>query len=250
MALDAALFESVASGSSLPVLRIYRWSPPTVTIGYGQRLDGAVDLDLARRLGLDVVRRPTGGRAVLHDVEVTYAVIAPDGGAFPGDILGNYRVIAEVLREALRGLGVEAELVSRRAPPDRSDAGRSSVCFTAPSSYELVVQGRKIAGSAQKRSHGAFLQHGSIPVEMDLERLFAVLEPDPSSSAEVGARRLSRSVGWLNRYAPRALTVSEVEAKLLRSFELHLGVHFVVDSPTASELEKAREFAVQNFSSL
>ena len=122
MAFDEALLESVAAGRSGPVLRLYRWDPPAVSLGYGQSLQ-RVNLPACRELGLDVVRRLTGGRAVLHHREVTYAVIAPERTAFfPGGVLDNYRVIAGVLLQALQTLGLTAEIVGR-AGRSRSRVG-------------------------------------------------------------------------------------------------------------------------------
>ncbi|NIQ93986.1 MAG: lipoate--protein ligase family protein [Desulfuromonadales bacterium] len=241
MAIDAALFESVASGKSPPVLRLYNWHPPTVTLGYGQREVESVDLDFCRQAGLAVVRRPTGGRAVLHDREVTYAIIASEGtGDFPGGILDNYRVVSEILRDTIRSFDLPAELVPGRSSGGRPSGGDRSVCFTAPSSYELVVDGCKIAGSAQKRGQGAFLQHGSIPLEMDLEKLFRALTPGRTPTAQ-GVERLRRSVGWLNRYASSALSVRQVEERLVQCFVGRLGCRLVEDQPTATEQARVRE---------
>lgn len=247
MALDAVLFESVVRGESPPILRLYNWHPPTVTLGYGQRDAEAVDLDYCRRAGLDVVRRPTGGRAVLHDREVTYAIIAPEGmDDFSGGILDNYRAISEILRDTIRSFGLPAELVTGRAGTAQKAGVDRSVCFTAPSSYELVVDGCKVAGSAQKRGQGAFLQHGSIPLEMDIEKLLRALSPGRSHSAQ-GVERLSRSVGWLNRYASDTLTVRQVEDRLVECFIARLGCRLVEDSPTKAEESQARGLAAGRF---
>ncbi|MFO7982080.1 MAG: lipoate--protein ligase family protein [Desulfuromonadales bacterium] len=247
MALDAVLFESVARGESAPILRLYNWDPPTVTLGYGQRDGEAVDLDYCRDVGLDVVRRPTGGRAVLHDREVTYAIIAPEGmDDFSGGILDNYRAISEILRDTIRSFGLPAELVTGRGGAARKTEVDRSVCFTAPSSYELVVEGCKIAGSAQKRGQGAFLQHGSIPLDMDLEKLLRALSPGRSPSAR-GVERLARSVGWLNRYAPDKLTVRQVEDRLVECFTARLGCRLDEDCPTEAEESQARELAAGRY---
>ena len=159
MALDEALLHSVANGA-LPVLRFYRWQPATVTLGYAQSVVTDLDLDVCRQADLDVVRRSTGGRAVLHDHEVTYSVIAPLNTAlFGNSVLDCYRVISEILQKTLIQLGLPAQLV-----PGKSRCGNQStakaVCFSTPSQYELVIDGRKVAGSAQKRHGQAFLQHG------------------------------------------------------------------------------------------
>jgi lipoate-protein ligase A len=242
MALDEALLESVASGLSAPVLRLYRWSPPTVTLGYGQRGADVVNLPACRRFGYQVVRRMTGGRAVLHDREVTYAVIAPERNElFPGEILSNYRVIAGALQDLMATYGIDATLAPGQSRGGRQDGAQHSACFTAASSYELVYQGCKLTGSAQKRQGGAFLQHGSIPLEIDVERLFAALDSAGRISAERGGALLARSVGWLRRWVSQPLTIDEVEDRLIDVFSARFGIHFTADDATAVERKRAAE---------
>ncbi len=248
MALDEALFEAVAAGRSAPVLRLYRWKPAALTLGYAQQGARVVNLAACRELGLDVVRRATGGRAVLHDREVTYAVIAPEqGGIFPGGILENYRVIAGALCHALRGLGLKAELVPGRSRDAGRTEERESACFTAPSSYELVVDGLKVAGSAQKRGEGIFLQHGSIPLDLDPEKLFCSLDTRGRLSVAEGGARLAASVGWLNRFLPSPLCVEEVEEAVVASFSEALGLDLVAGEPDSLEWERASWLAAQRY---
>jgi len=238
MALDEALLEAVASGRSRPVLRLYRWDPPTVTLGYGQRGRHAVNLAACRDLGLDVVRRSTGGRAVLHDREATYAVISPErSDLFPGGILGNYRRIADVLRQTLASLGLEASMAPGRSRG--SGAGEvPAVCFTAPSAYELVFRGCKVTGSAQKRQGNAFLQHGSIPVEIDVDRLCRALSAS-AGVPESGIRHLLESVGWLNRWLEQPVEIGTVEDRLIESFCSSWDIALEEDCPTPEERARA-----------
>jgi len=231
MAIDEALLHAVASGDSLPVLRFYRWRPATVTIGYGQSVTADVDLDVCRQAGLDIVRRSTGGRAVLHDQEVTYAVIAPlNSELFGGSVLDCYRVISEVLQQTLVKLGLPARLVPGKPRGGQQNAMKA-VCFTAPSQYELVVAGRKVAGSAQKRHGQAFLQHGSIPVEMNLDLLARAIK----SSPEKNSTDSLETVGWLNQWSARPLDVPEVEAQLADEFSRHLQIDWEHSEPTTVE---------------
>ena len=245
MALDEALLNSVASGSSLPVLRFYRWQPATMTIGYAQSVETDINMDVCREAGIDVVRRSTGGRAVLHDREVTYAIIAPlNAGAFGSSVLDCYRVISDVLQKCLLQLGLPAALV-----PGQSKGGQrnpaKAVCFSAPSQYELVVDGCKVAGSAQKRFGQALLQHGSIPLEMDLKLLGRALRAD--SNKEV-AGSLS-TVGWLNRYSSQKLDVGPVENTLAETFSEHLKVKFQYSEPAFEEMQMANRFMAEKFAS-
>lgn len=170
MEIDRRLLDEAASGRALPTLRFYTWDPPAVSIGRFQRVDTSVDIDACRRHGIDIVRRITGGRAVLHLRELTYSIASPaDILLFPPDILGTYRVIAEGLLKGLSNLGIAAEMLSRscRNAALVKRSAKDPACFSSPSWYEIVVNGRKIIGSAQKRVRGGFLQHGSILISYE-----------------------------------------------------------------------------------
>lgn len=227
MALDDALLHAVANGTSPPILRLYRWQPATLTLGYAQSAVDGVDLAACRAAGIAVVRRPTGGRAVFHDQEVTYAVIAPVGGLFGGSVAASYQMIAGVLQKALCTFGLPAELVPGKP---RGQVGRA-VCFTAPAQYELLIDGCKVAGCAQKRRGNAFLQHGSIPLELDLDLLQQLM---PATSDETSEGRF-RTIGWLNRFSARELAIDEVEDALVEHFAAALGAHLEPSLPTPSE---------------
>lgn len=236
MALDEALLHSVANGDSLPVLRFYRWQPATVTLGYAQSVMTDLDQDICRKAGLDVVRRSTGGRAVLHDQEVTYSVIAPlNTSLFGHSVLDCYRVISEILQKTLVQLGLPAELVPGKPRGGHLNALKA-VCFSAPSQYELVINGCKVAGSAQKRFGQTFLQHGSIPIEMDLELLGKALKVDVGDSA-AGSMD---TVGWLNQWSAKPLVISDVEKLLADVFSNHLQIEWVHSQPTPAEKQQAR----------
>jgi lipoate-protein ligase A len=156
MALDHSLLRAAREGVSF--LRLYRWNPPCLSFGRNEPALTRYDTKAIERLGLSTVRRPTGGRAVWHEAEVTYAV------AGPSDLFGSLREayirIHEVLAAALRALGMEPELAARTS--GSAPGPGSGACFAAPVGGEVVVRGRKLVGSAQVREGGAFLQHGSI----------------------------------------------------------------------------------------
>jgi lipoyl(octanoyl) transferase len=153
MATDHALLERAAT-SGEAVLRIYAWARPTLSFGMHER--ARVTPDALAAYGVDVVRRPTGGRALLHDREVTYSITTPAAGIGLGE---SYRAINALLLAALRKLGVQATEANRRA---RATAPDGAACFAEPNAGELVVGGRKLVGSAQRRDQDALLQHGSI----------------------------------------------------------------------------------------
>lgn len=243
MALDEALLEAVARGESPPVLRFYRWRPATVTIGYAQSVASDLDLDVCRAAGLDVVRRATGGRAVLHDHEVTYAVIAPlNAHHFGNSVLDCYRVIAEILRETLLQLGLSAQLVPGR-PKGGSKNPVKAICFSAPSQYELVIEGCKVAGSAQKRHGQAFLQHGSLPLEMDVALLKRALRMTMTDTED----RLE-SIGWLNRWRQVPLSIAEVEQRFAEVFAARMQINLQLSALSVHEQRAADELCQNKFS--
>ena len=180
---------------------------------------------------------------MLHDNEVTYSIIAPSvSGLFGNSVLDSYRVISEVLQKALQQLGLPAELVPGRPRGGQLNA-TMAVCFSAPSQYELVIDDRKVAGSAQKRHGQAFLQHGSIPLELDLDLLGRVLKTDINTET---AGSLDK-VGWLNMWAKQALAVTEVEACIVGEFSKAISAPLRDSAPTADELNKAERFRQEKY---
>jgi len=182
MALDEALLQVRLARPTRPTLRFFAWAPPAISLGYGQALDGRIDLGAARDLGLGLVRRPTGGSAILHegpDLEVTYSVVAAAGDFVGADeLLSTYRWIGTALAQGLRRLGAPVDMV----PVQPSDpASMPAFCFARTGSYELELDGKKVVGSAQRRQGSAFLQHGSIMLGAAPDRLRRVFpaEADP-----------------------------------------------------------------------
>lgn len=159
MAVDHSLLRAAQGGAAF--LRLYRWAPPCLSFGRNEPARARYDRDAVRRLGLDTVRRPTGGRAVWHDAELTYAVAAPS--AVFGSLAETYISIHRMLADGLRRLGASVALASR--PSGRAPSPGAGACFATPVGGELVARGSKLAGSAQVREGRAFLQHGSILLE-------------------------------------------------------------------------------------
>jgi len=241
MAIDEALLESVAEGDAAPALRLYGWQPTALTLGYGQSVSDDVDLDACNKAGVDVVRRSTGGRSVLHADELTYAVVArTDASPFNGTVLDCYRAIAEVLKKALQQLGVDASLVPGKHVTGQGRSARA-LCFSVPSQYELVASGRKLIGSAQKRRGQAFLQHGSIPLTLDLSLLTKLLKVDSAATDQLA------KVGWLSALAPRPLTLLDLEESLLKAFAENLGVDWQQSVLSPGEQEMAQRLNDDQF---
>ncbi|MCX5833186.1 MAG: biotin/lipoate A/B protein ligase family protein [Deltaproteobacteria bacterium] len=217
MATDEALLRHAGTAPAIPTLRFFGWDPPAVSLGYFQDAMKEVNLSYCREHGIDVVRRPTGGKAVFHDCEVTYSLVAGENHPlFPRGILGTYQVISSAILKALSKLGVEAEMTAdgRSRAPD----GLAAFCFSVPSRYELLVEGRKICGSAQTRSRGVFLQHGSILVDFDPVRTAAVLL-SPGESVEQKIREMERAVTSLRGHLKEKISPLGLTRVLLEGFE-------------------------------
>ncbi|MBW2315281.1 MAG: lipoate--protein ligase family protein [Deltaproteobacteria bacterium] len=182
MGVDEALLAS-AQASGRATLRLYRWDGPWLSLGYGQKLSPE-RAEACRRAGVGVVRRRTGGLAVLHGADLTYTVAAPEAALPPG-LQGSYCLVADALCEAFAQLGVEVERTPACRPA--SGAGRRAGfdCFAVPAPDELLAGGRKLAGSAQRRSRGAVLQHGSIRLTPDRPEAAAAAGLDPGRATSV-----------------------------------------------------------------
>lgn len=183
MGLDDALMRRAARSGEC-VLRVYTWSRPTLSLGRNQDARGRIDPVRVAGRGIDVVRRPTGGRALLHHREVTYSVTAP----LPRDASAKawYDAIGLVLLDALRGLGAR---VAPAVAVGRTPIPRTASCFQRPDAGELVVDGRKLVGSALLRQDGALLQHGSILLEDDQGLLVDLLPADEAPPEPAGTLR-------------------------------------------------------------
>ncbi|MFW6124126.1 MAG: lipoate--protein ligase family protein [Acidobacteriota bacterium] len=170
MAVDDFLFKSLGPEPKT-YIRFYSWSRPTVSLGCYQRITEVIDLDFCRKNNIDIVRRITGGKLVLHNREVTYSICSSDKMTFSSSLSKSYKLISKALIKGFEELNVPAYLEEEERP----SYSRSSLpCFSYPARNEIKVNGRKIAGSAQKRVGAKFIQHGSIPLERDDELLQSV----------------------------------------------------------------------------
>lgn len=189
MSVDEAILEAAGRGESPPTLRLYAWEPACLSLGYAQHF-ADVDLERLGSYGWDVVRRPTGGRAILHTDELTYAVIGPpDEPRLVGSVLESYRRLSGALLQALHDLRIPAE-VDEEPAGDAKSRTKGPVCFEVPSNYEITVAGKKLVGSAQARRKDGVLQHGSLPLYGDLARITWVLVFPEEAMRETAARRV------------------------------------------------------------
>jgi lipoate-protein ligase A len=222
MAVDEAILTAVVQGDSPPTLRFYGWAPPCLTLGRSQPLADA-DLARCRAAGVGVVRRPSGGGAILHTDELTYAVaLCQTDPRAEGGVLGSYCRLSEGLLAGLQRLGVDGlQAVKKKQPPVEP----TPVCFEVPSDYEITAGGRKLVGSAQWRSRGGVLQHGTLPLHGDLTRVIEYLV-FTDEQREVRRRSLHSRAVTLEEVMGQALPFSQVARALADglSHVLNLGL--------------------------
>lgn len=231
MALDSALLER-ARASDEGVLRIYGWSVPTLSLGRNQVAHGAYDLQRARTIGVQFVRRPTGGRALLHHREVTYSITAPV--ARLGEMRESYDRVNRLLMAGLRALGLPVQVAAGAQPTPSPD---TAPCFDRPGAGEIVAGGRKLVGSAQLREDGAMLQHGSILVADD-QPLAAELLID-SREQPPPAATLTELLGW----APPATAVAACLIGALHDLEDRSASPLIADG----ELDRRAQHALARY---
>jgi lipoate-protein ligase A len=241
MAIDEAIMEAVATGDASPTLRFYQWAPPCLSLGKRQPLDG-VDLLTCRADGVDVVRRATGGWAILHTDELTYSVaLRTDDPRISGAILDTYRTLSQGLVAGLRLLGADAEM-NPVLPGGAQNF--SAACFEVPSAYEITLGGRKLIGSAQTRPAGKVLQHGSLPLYGDIARVAGYLTFTSEEERIALAEHLRERATTLCDALGHAVTFAEAAQAMARGFGEALNVELAPGGPTARELAVAQ--AIRN----
>ncbi|WP_379134921.1 biotin/lipoate A/B protein ligase family protein [Paenibacillus sp. sgz500958] len=263
MAIDEAMLTAHERGLVPPTVRFYGWNPATLSIGCFQQAAKEVDFDALRERGLGFVRRSTGGRAVLHDQELTYSIIVSENHpGIPASVVEAYRVLSMGLLFGFRKLGLDAHMSGVESTEAQtladehnrsSQRGRpmSAACFDAPSKYELVVEGRKIAGSAQMRSKGVILQHGSILLELDSDLLFDVLHfTDPTDKQrmkKIFERKAVDINSCLQRKGQPPATIHNLEEAFHSGFAENLGTELIPGTLTEFEMELATQLAAEKY---
>jgi lipoate-protein ligase A len=204
MAIDESVMVHVGQDSSPPTIRLYGWSPPAVSIGYFQGLEEEVDIENCRNLGIDYLRRITGGGAVFHENEVTYSLIVTEASVLiPNNILESYRVICQGIIEGLKLMDIQAEFVPLN---------------------DIIVGGKKISGSAQTRRDRTILQHGTLLIDTDVEKMFSVLKVTSEKIKDKLISNVKERVTSINNTLSREVGFEEVCSALTKGFEKGLGV--------------------------
>lgn len=245
MALDEAILETVSEGKAAPTLRLYAWDPACLSLGFAQPIADANHQRL-HEMAWDLVRRPTGGRAILHCDELTYAVMAQDTHPYFTDgVLASYRRLSAGLVAALERMGLEVEV---QPDASMSEGERTNpVCFQVPSAYEITVAKKKLVGSAQVRRRGGVLQHGSIPLTGDLTRICTALHFPQEENGRSACEAITEHAGTVESILGREVGWEEAAQALEGGFAQALNLEFSVQEPNEDELKRARELVETRF---
>jgi lipoate-protein ligase A len=242
MAIDEAIFHETIKSKKQPTIRFYGSIPAAVSIGYFQDAAKELNIEKCRGEGIDVARRITGGRAVVHFNEITYCIAAGDKEKyFPADIPGTYKIISQCIARGLSDLGIKATLAEEGRAQTKEEI--SPCCFSSPSKNELLVNGRKICGSAQVRRRGGFLQHGLLLMAYHPEETADFLLPE---RAPVGLEKLRRSVTSVNEELDFTVDEREICSKLKKGFSEELGIDLEEGALTPAE-EKLKDELMKKY---
>lgn len=250
MALDEALLDWHSEGLIPPVIRFYEWNPATLSIGYFQSVEKEIDLEAVERLGLGFVRRPTGGRGVLHEHELTYSVIVsekyPD---MPATVTEAYRVISEGLLLGFQNLGLDAYFSIPDTEEKKIDLKKpkSAVCFDTPSWYELVVEGKKVAGSAQTRQKGVILQHGAILLDLDEDKLIQTFKFASNEVRDRVKASLSKKAVAINKISQSPVSVDDCKIAFKHGFEDALHIDLVEITLSEAQEQYVKELEQKRY---
>jgi lipoyl(octanoyl) transferase len=240
MAVDESILDAVGRGDVLPTLRLYAWEPPCLSLGYAQPMSD-IDLQGIHSLGWDLVRRPTGGRAILHTDELTYSIIGSHNETLlNGSLLESYSKIAQGLLTALEELGVQASI----APDDNTSSlpikkGQEAICFESPSKFEITVNHKKLIGSAQARRKEGILQHGTLPLHGDITRITKGLAYSKEADRTAAAVRLRMRATSVAEVLNRQINWETAARAFVLGFEKQLRVKLLKTDLTAQEYKQA-----------
>ena len=232
MAIDEALLSS-----KLPVIRFYGWKPHSLSIGYFQSIK-SINLENLKKNNISLVRRLTGGNAVLHDKELTYSIIT-DESNMPKNIIESYKKISKGLLEGLKNLGLKAVMNESIKKGDRS-----AVCFNDPSWYEILVNKKKIIGSAQKRIDGKVLQHGAVLIDVDVEKYCSLFNNCNSNFIDKAKSRITSINDELNK----EIDYNDIKSAMKKGFEKSLKIEFIEDKLSEKELKLAEKLERNKYS--
>lgn len=228
MALDEAIMLEVSKGSSPITMRFYGWSPPAVSIGYFQGMEEEVDVEKCKELGIDFIRRTTGGGAVFHESEVTYSISIPiSDGRVPENMLESYRVICGGVVEGLRLLGIDSAFHPLN---------------------DIIAGGRKISGSAQTRKQGTVLQHGTLLTDVNVEKMFSLLKVPDEKIRDKLIKNVKERVTSVSHQLDQSVPFEKVVSALKEGFEKQMGITLEEGDISENELKLAEDLRIEKYS--
>ncbi len=238
MAKDEAISIACGEGKSPATLRFYGWKTPAVSIGYSQKAETDINLQYCNSAGIDIVKRPTGGRAVLHENELTFSLnVSIENQQFPKNILKSHKKISEALLLGLHKLGINAKLQYK----SKKETHRNPFCFSAPSLYELVFDEKKIVGCAQRRFKNSFLEHGSIPLKLDRRKLAFIFRNGLSFPEKNIEFPHFENMAGLNELGSYNFSFDQLIENFLKGFELCFEITFQEDTLSDYEIGLMRK---------
>jgi lipoate-protein ligase A len=258
MAVDESILEHIYRGEAQPTLRLYAWKPACLSLGQAQSF-ADVDMEQVKANGWEVVRRLTGGRAILHTDELTYSVTgSADEPVLAGSVLESYNRLAQALLFAIRELGLPVEMKEHVVTGDPATLNLNPVCFEVPSTYEITVNGKKLIGSAQARRKEGVLQHGSLPLTGDLTRICQALIFKDEAAREVAAQRLLTRATTVQSVIGVETAWETAAQAFVHGFEAQLGIRFqrgevpplFGGKMSRSESERAEELVREKYANL
>jgi len=245
MALDEAILEAVGRGESLPTLRLYAWDPPCISLGVAQSVHD-VDLKRLRTKRWNLVRRSTGGRAILHTDELTYAVIAPINNPHViGGVLDSYRHLSAGLVAGLQHMGMSVGIEPEKQLTEEERG--NPVCFQAPSAYEITVKQRKLLGSAQVRRRFGILQHGTLPLKGDITRICEVLQFNSEEDRISAIDALRNRAATVEDLLGEPLSWERAAEAMSEGFRQALDLQLESGDPSSAEVTRAEDLLRERF---
>jgi lipoate-protein ligase A len=245
MSLDEAILESVSRGQSPPTLRLYAWSPGCLSLGYAQPV-GDADPGRLAAAGWDLVRRPTGGKAILHIDELTYSLATPASLAVvAGGVLPSYQRLSQALVAALARLGVDVQVQADSRPQQAQQA--DPICFQVPSPYEITAQAKKLIGSAQVRRKDGVLQHGSLPLSGDIARICRVLRYADDAQRAAAEQSVRARATTLEACLGQSISWDHAAAGMADGFRSALEVELVAEDLSPEESARAESLLSQKY---
>jgi lipoate-protein ligase A len=238
---NMAIDEALLINSKIPILRVYSWNPKAVSVGYNQNLEKEINIDECKKLNIDIVRRITGGKAVFHDKEITYSFILPENnGLLPFEVNESYKIIANALVIALKKININAEI--KKVPEKIA----TSICFNSSNWYELLVNGRKISGSAQRRMDGKILQHGPILIDFDYNKNNSLFNSNNLIDNIINLK--NRITSLKNEINNKIISYKELSEAIKSGFKENFNFEIIDDSLTNEETRLAEKLVKEKYS--